>query len=688
MKTKKPISISKYLLLFCLFSLGNFYGQSTSDSGKTVFGKTVKESSINPTSGQLRCVTPEYEEYLQKKNPSRKSNAEFEAWVTPLITKYKEKRTSSSSKTTETIITIPVVIHVIHSGQTIGVAPNIVDDQVISQITVLNEDYRKMFGTPGYNTNSVGADCEIEFVLATVDPDGNPTNGIDRVNLCEDSWSTDDIESTVKPNTIWDPTSYMNMWSVNFTDSTLLGYAQFPDSSTLEGLSTIGGSADTDGVVSNYTAFGSIDYDDGTFLLDDTYNTGRTMTHEIGHWLGLRHIWGDDTCGDDYCDDTPTHEEENYGCPTAQLSCYSTTVYEMPDNYMDYTDDSCMDIFTENQKDRMMTVMSNSPRRSTLSSSTKATAITLYSNDAEVKIESYLCENTASCSSSTESNKEVLLYNRGTSTLTSATLNYTINGGDSQSYSWSGSLAENKSETITLPDSSSYGILIVSIATVNGGTDERSTNDTATATFETPVSPSSYNFTNFTFTLQQDHYGSETTWNLTNSSGVVKYTGGPYTDSNSLPTVITKTWTLDQDECYTFTIEDAEGDGICCDYGQGYYTITSTDGDTTVASGSDFGDSDTISFSTTSLSTASNSASNEIYLYPNPTSSVLTIYVSDTTDLPTSYSIYNNLGQMISQKTVSSEDDLTLSTSALSNGIYIISIKIDGNTKNLKFIKK
>src|SRR5690606_37087853 len=214
---------------------------------------------------------------------------------------------------------------------------------VISQITVLNNDYRRMLGTPGYNNNPVGADTMIQFALAKQDPNGNPTNGINRVNLCQPSWSMGAIDDVVKPATIWDPSSYLNMWSVRFSNNGLLGYAQFPSGSGLTGLNNNMGPANTDGVVSDFATFGSIAYNDGSFMLNAPFNRGRTMTHEVGHWLGLIHIFGNGSCGNDYCADTPVHQGMNYGCPVNNVSCFPPTL-EMPQNYMDYTNDSCMNI--------------------------------------------------------------------------------------------------------------------------------------------------------------------------------------------------------------------------------------------------------------------------------------------------------------------------------------------------------
>ena len=122
---------------------------------------------------------------------------QFEAWMANRI------QQQQSMSQTGGIIYIPVVVHVIHNGDAYGVNENITDEQVQSQITVMTQDYRKMLGTPGYNTNAVGADVQVEFVLAKVDPNGNLTNGIDRVNLCQASWSDTDIDGIVKPTTIW-----------------------------------------------------------------------------------------------------------------------------------------------------------------------------------------------------------------------------------------------------------------------------------------------------------------------------------------------------------------------------------------------------------------------------------------------------------------------------------------------------
>ena len=275
---------------------------------------------------------------------------------------------SSDDEPEEIVYRIPVVVHVVHNGESVGTGPNISEAQVQSQIEVLNEDFRKQEGTNGFNAD--GVDTQIEFYLAETDPEGNRLTepGIHRFNGGLPIWPTgfaSTVDNLLKPATIWDPSRYFNIWTVNFggfVGRNLLGYAQFPSESDLPGLEEDGGAAETDGVVVGYKYFGSAEK--GNFPnLNETYNLGRTCTHEVGHWLGLRHIWGDGGClEDDFCEDTPRSDEPNYTC-TARSSCGSL---DMIENYMDYTEDQCMNTFTQNQKERMIQVLLNSPRRNTL----------------------------------------------------------------------------------------------------------------------------------------------------------------------------------------------------------------------------------------------------------------------------------------------------------------------------------
>jgi len=650
--------------------------QELTEKNPEFFGKKIAADKIS-SSGHIKCITDEYEQYLQEKNPKRLSNEKFEEWLAPLIEKYKNTRQLLNPAE---VIYIPVVVHVIHNGDPYGVEENITDEQVESQITVMNQDFRKMLGTPGYNSNPVGADVMIEFVLAKVDPNGNPTNGIDRVNMCQAAWSTSSIDDYIKPATIWDPNQYMNMWSVNFSNGGLLGYATFPADSGLDGLTSGFGTDTTDGVVSGYRFFGSSDLTSGNFY--PPYDKGRTMTHEVGHFLGLRHIWGDGNCSvDDFCSDTPNAAAANYGCSTID-SCPDGEGNDMIENYMDYTDDLCMNTFTNDQKLRILAVMDNSPRRVSLKTSITSVPMTLFANDAEVKIENY-CTG-GSCNPT----HKVLLYNRGTSNLTAATLAYNVDGGNGYNYSWSGNIEPNKYELITIYTTEASGVLNVSVITANGGTDERSSNNTASKSFDLGQLPIDYPFQNFVFNLIGDRWGSETTWDLRDSNGVVLYSGGPYTNRllNGTQNLVTNmNWSLPNNDCYSFTINDSYGDGICCTSGAGSWSITTDSGTVTVGSGGSFGFAEYLSFSTAVLSN-DNFGIDDFKLYPNPTENILNISIPSEINGDLTYEIYNNLGQVLKTDKVS-QKDFMIDTADWSEGVYFIRFKSETLHSTLRFIK-
>jgi hypothetical protein len=252
-----------------------------------------------------------------------------------------------------TVYTIPVVVHVLYKNAT----QNISDAQIASQIAILNADYRKT--NSDFNTvvptafRPLGADFELAFCMATRKPDGTATTGIERKSVSS-SFVFEDQYYTSAGLPVWDPTKYLNIWVGRFTDNTLLGFAYLP--------SIVGTSmANQDGLCIGDQFFGST----GTALAP--YNKGRTATHEIGHYFGLDHPWGDGTCsGDDGVADTPATYDAYYDCvtfPNNDYTCTTSTNGAMFMNYMDYVPDACMAFFTTGQK-AIATATMNGPRAS------------------------------------------------------------------------------------------------------------------------------------------------------------------------------------------------------------------------------------------------------------------------------------------------------------------------------------
>lgn len=307
---------------------------------------SIAQDNVETIPEKRNCSTMEVFNRLTSEDPAYKQRLDaIEVQIQDYI--------KNNPQTDNLVINIPVVVHVVYKTST----QNISTAQVQSQMNILNQDFRKLnpdvSGVPTAFQSSV-ADCEINFCLATRDPNGAVTTGITRTATKKISFSTNDfVKYTSKGGKdAWDRDRYLNIWVCNL--GSYLGYAQFP-----------GGAAATDGIVVGYKYFGNT----GTAVYP--FDKGRTATHEVGHWINLRHIWGDDgtgCTGSDLVTDTPNQADENYGCPGfPTISCSNGPNGEMYMNYMDYTDDRCMFMFTNGQSSRMGASM-NSTRSSILTS--------------------------------------------------------------------------------------------------------------------------------------------------------------------------------------------------------------------------------------------------------------------------------------------------------------------------------
>jgi len=679
-----------------------------------------------------KCLTDIMFQEAAAKDPSLYlRRAEVEKQTEEYAAKAKhQKRASAAPKI------IPVVFHVIHECG----SENISREQILDQIRILNLDFRRKnkdtVRTPAH-FDSLAADVNIEFRLATLDPLGNPTDGVVRVF----SHLTNNARDNVKALSYWDSKKYLNIWVVKSINSTgalnggiVLGFAQFPNS----------GNAKTDGVEIRADYIGSI----GT----STGHEGRTATHEVGHWLNLRHIWGDAQCGSDLVNDTPTHFEANQSnCPTYPhvTNCATGTKTnngpygEMFMNYMDYVDDACMNMFSVGQSTRMNAVVSGTGFRTQLVS--QANLVATGTDDAAVQkatiAHPFYCE-------------DVKLICAGSSTNFSAKASNVVNEAP-VTWKWEfpgGSPATSSAAnpSVTYANPGTYDIKLVAIT--SAGKDsivEKSAVIVSQPSafygmpfsdnFESPKGWSSYNNDNDNVSWKIDTINGKngkTCWKLNNfnsgsgsvgmvdvlvtpsidfsktASPAISYDIAYATKSTSANDALKvyysrdcgKTWTLRQN----LTVAQMSSGGLTTDFKPSatqwktinYNGLSALTGNANVIFKFEFTTGSAVAgnnlyidnFSAsgvTSIDNSLNPFSINLSIFPNPTQSSSTISFDLDKASDVQVKVFDLLGREV-QTVVDAklaDGNHTLAIDNLSNGIYTVRITVDGASVTQKLIR-
>ena len=576
-----------------------------------------------------RCSTTEYMERQMEEHPGyMERRQQIEEFTRNYISE------NASSRKAGEIIYIPTVVHVVYKNA----AENISDAQVLSQIRVLNEDFRKMFGTNGWNTNPVGVDSKIEFVMAQRDPNGDPTNGITRTSTIVPAFTvTDDVKYSSKGGKdAWDTKKYLNFWTCDL-GGPILGYAQFP-----------GGSPETDGVVIGYKYYGVGHSGAGQ------YNLGRTATHEVGHWLNLRHIWGDGNCASDLVDDTPPSKGENTGCPKGETSnCNGKTTQDMIENYMDYTDDICMNIITKGQADRMKAAL-DGPRAGIKDSD----GLDTIPNALDAELVEIISPTATSCSPDSITPK-VKVKNLGVNQINSLVLTHTFTPGDSVSFEWIGEIAPNESVTINLPKVllpvgvNSFKVIV---SKPNKGADGNSANDKKSVNARVIAEPVA------DFTADKER--------------VVLQSGDSLVSFSNISIGATYNWDFENG------LTSKEKNPVVKFDTEGIYNVSLT----VTAPGCTKPDTKKMEIKVVESTVGvKHQEMKLVRIYPNPVSSTLSVNVNSTDII--FFSLTDITGKVI-MNDVFSEKTNGLDLSSLETGFYFLKVSNGISSNTLKIVKK
>ena len=615
-------------------------------------------SSMAVAQSQRNCGTMPHLEYLKTQDAGLEERMNQIEQHTMLW-----EKDHATMKTSATVVNIPVVVHVLYNTS----SQNISDAQVKSQIDVLNEDFRKL-NADRTNVPSafagLAADIEINFCLASVDPSGAATTGIVRKSTTKTSFSDDDGAkySSSGGDNAWNSSQYLNLWACNLGGG-LLGYAQFP-----------GGPAATDGVVILYSAFGR------TGTVSAPYNKGRTATHEVGHWLNLRHIWGDASCGNDLVNDTPTQQTSNYSCPTyPHKTCSNTTSGDMFMNYMDYVDDGCMNMFTAGQKTRMQALFGSGGSRTGLLSSKG-------------------CGATTTPTTTPGSSTNTVTVGNGTGTTTTPYGTYYMDAKTQYIITKAELAAAGYSSVNNIIKSLAFNVSSASTQVMNGFSIK-----VKHTTSESFSSTSFISNTGMT-TVYSGNTTASTGWKTHTFSTPFTYNG---TDNllveicfdNSAYTTDSKTYYTSTSTYKTLYLRSDVPSGGVCNNTTGTRTYSRPNMRFTFSSSASLiktTDDEVVTSGDAALKTIPKDVV-QFQLYPNPTSSIINInYNVEEENSEVNIKVYNMVGEIVGEYTPqdqsegqhSFEIDLSskMNLSDLKAGIYLCTLNINGEIQTKKFM--